>query len=211
MSYDRFLSRVTELSGAPSREAAEELASTALVYVAAFLDAEDLARVANGVDPVLACRLAPPPELELDRSVEALYRRVAAATGQPLGHAAELTQVVCEALSAELSPTVLAHLRHLEDQGWRELFVVRSRQGVPAEEVETARPQRTTLAEGRPGSRHPLSEAHPDRAHAESVARADNPHEATKLSSARGLTQERRDHDLASGKPPGPDRPLSSG
>jgi hypothetical protein len=64
---------------------------------------------------------------------------------------------------------------------------------------------RRTLSEGKPGSRHPLSEARLDRAQSNSVARADEPHADTKLSSARGLTQERLHETLAVGRP-GPKR-----
>ncbi len=67
---------------------------------------------------------------------------------------------------------------------------------------------RGTLAEGRPGSAHPLSEARPERAQSQSVARADNPHGDTKLSSATGLTQEREGETLATGHL-GSNRPLS--
>jgi hypothetical protein len=67
----------------------------------------------------------------------------------------------------------------------------------------------TTLATGRPGSRHPVSEAHEDRAHTESIARSDDPHGDTKLSSSRGLTQERLRETLAEGRP-GPEHPVSN-
>jgi len=40
-----------------------------------------------------------------------------------------------------------------------------------------------TLADGRPGSAHPVSEGAADRAQSESVVRADNPHAGHKLSS----------------------------
>jgi hypothetical protein len=66
----------------------------------------------------------------------------------------------------------------------------------------------STLADGRPGSRHPLSEANP--AHRDSVARSENPHADTKLSSSAGMTQERVSDTLATGKP-GSHRPLSEG
>jgi hypothetical protein len=67
------------------------------------------------------------------------------------------------------------------------------------------------LAEGIAGARHSLSSADPARlAHRHSVARADDPHGDSKLSSARGLMQERDDDSLASGRP-GSRRPLSSG
>jgi hypothetical protein len=80
----------------------------------------------------------------------------------------------------------------------------------PAGEFEYVHlePGRGTLAEGRPGSHHPLSEARPERAHSHSVVRADNPHGDTKLSSAVGFTQEREQETLAAGHP-GSDRPLS--
>ncbi len=58
-----------------------------------------------------------------------------------------------------------------------------------------------TLATGRPGSQHPLSEAKPDIAEAGSIAKSDNPHEETKLSSTKGLMQERLGETLATGKP----------
>ncbi|HLM72216.1 MAG TPA: hypothetical protein VK459_05985 [Polyangiaceae bacterium] len=60
------------------------------------------------------------------------------------------------------------------------------------------------------GSGHPLSEARFEPAHTHSVARSDNPHEDTKLSSSRGLTQERLEDTLAEGKP-GSDKPISEG
>ena len=57
------------------------------------------------------------------------------------------------------------------------------------------------LADGRPGSAHPLSEAKASEAHAESVARTDDPHAETRLSSAKGMTQEREQESLAEGHP----------
>jgi hypothetical protein len=66
-----------------------------------------------------------------------------------------------------------------------------------------------TLAEGRPGSRRPLAEARPPAGQADSVARTDNPHGDTKLSSARGLTQEREKESIATGSG-GSRRPLST-
>jgi uncharacterized protein (DUF2267 family) len=64
-----------------------------------------------------------------------------------------------------------------------------------------------TLADGRPGSRHPISEASGDRSQSESVVRADNPHADSKLSSATGLLQEREHESLATGQE-GSTRPL---
>jgi hypothetical protein len=52
-----------------------------------------------------------------------------------------------------------------------------------------------------------VSEARAARDHTDSVAAA-NPHDATKLSSAAGSTQERRQETLAEGSP-GAERPIA--
>lgn len=65
---------------------------------------------------------------------------------------------------------------------------------------DTAR--RKTLASARPGSSHPVSEAAPPSGHTHSVARNPSPHAETKLSGAKGLTQERFDETLGTGRPP---------
>jgi hypothetical protein len=70
-------------------------------------------------------------------------------------------------------------------------------------------PAMSTLASARPGSTHPLSEAAPPSGHTHSVARNPSPHEETKLSGAKGTTQERLDETLGAGRPPGPARPVA--
>jgi hypothetical protein len=66
------------------------------------------------------------------------------------------------------------------------------------------------LAEGRQGGSHPLASSDPARlAHRHSIARSDDPHGDSKLSGARGLSQEREAETLATAKP-GSRRPLSS-
>jgi hypothetical protein len=72
-----------------------------------------------------------------------------------------------------------------------------------AEEAAAAGPapgEGHTLADGRVGSHRPLSEAHPGEAQPGSV-RAKAPHADTKLSSSRGLTQEREGRTLAAARP----------
>jgi hypothetical protein len=49
---------------------------------------------------------------------------------------------------------------------------------------------------------HPLSEAAPTAGQTHSVARNPSPHEETKLSAAKGLTQERLYETLGSGRAP---------
>jgi uncharacterized protein (DUF2267 family) len=65
-----------------------------------------------------------------------------------------------------------------------------------------------TLAAGRPGSTHPVSTGRPPAGQTHSVVENADPHGETKLSSAHGLTQERFRESLATGRPPGPSRPL---
>jgi uncharacterized protein (DUF2267 family) len=133
-----------------------------------------------------------------------LFAGIARHEGVRLGFAREHEQVVCRALSEILPDETVNRLqRHLPILG--ELFAAPERIS-SAESVERSghvRPLDTTLAAGRPGSRHPLSEARAERAQAQSVVLSDDPHADTKLSSARGLTQEREHETLADGKPPG--------
>ena len=63
-------------------------------------------------------------------------------------------------------------------------------------------PKVATVASSRPGSTHPLSEAAPPAGQTHSVARNPAPHEETKLSAAKGLTQERHDETLGTGRAP---------
>ncbi len=63
-------------------------------------------------------------------------------------------------------------------------------------------PRVATVASSRPGSTHPLSESAPPAGHTHSVARNPSPHEETKLSASKGLTQERFDETLGTGRAP---------
>lgn len=145
-------------------------------------------------------------------TLDELYARVAAETRLPLPRALEVTQAVCRALATQLRPDVRERLvAHLGPSTGR-LF------DLPIEGMPSQRPlhmsgpppsgQGHTLATGRPGPRHPLSEAHPETAHTHSVARSEDPHSDSKLSSARGLTQEILHETLADGKP-GPARKVA--
>jgi hypothetical protein len=69
---------------------------------------------------------------------------------------------------------------------------------------------RHDIASGRPGSTRPLSAANPRvLEHRHSVARNGDPHGDTKLSSARGLTQEREGETLAAARPGPGLRPIA--
>jgi hypothetical protein len=141
-----------------------------------------------------------------DFDLAELHARVARREGVRLGLAVEHTGVVCQAVAEALSPAALYRLREALPEPMGALFSPRA----PGERFEHVHldPSHHTLAEGRPGSQHPLAETRVERAQTDSVVRADNPHEDTKLSSATGLTQEREQETLAAGHP-GSSRPLS--
>jgi len=141
-----------------------------------------------------------------DFNLAELHARVASRMQVPLGRAVELTGIVCQFLAEALTPGTLHRLHEELPEPMSALFTPRE-SGERFEPVHLD-PSRRTLAEGRPGSAHPLSGARPERAHSQSVARADDPHEDSKLSSATGFTQEREGETLAAGHP-GSNRPLS--
>jgi hypothetical protein len=138
-------------------------------------------------------------------AVGSLAERIASAERISTGAARERVATVCRALAALLPAPILARVRHALPPDSAELLAP------PAPEVPLeAHPhaQRSTLAEARPGSTHPLSESRPRPSQADSVVASDNPHGDTKLSSSRGLTQERENESIAAGRP-GAQRPLA--
>lgn len=138
---------------------------------------------------------------------EEIYRVAAAHEERRLSIATEHVQVVCRVLGGLLSPEARERLIHELPLLAPELEPPEP--GAPAgpERLRAPPAAEHTLAAGRPGSSRPLSDARPspwsladarpERAHEHSVARSDDPHHDTKLSSARGLTQEREGESLA--------------
>lgn len=112
-------------------------------------------------------------------------------------HGRELVASVCHVLGEELSNDALRVLRRAVPGALAELLAEPSPE-IAAPPVDSR--QGTTLASGRPGSRHPVSEASPPRGQAGSVGEI-NPHGATKLSTSPGTTQERRHETLAESRP----------
>jgi uncharacterized protein (DUF2267 family) len=143
---------------------------------------------------------------ELDE--EAFYAAVTAAEGAPRAFGREHAQAVAEAAGGWIDPGLREELERCLAPSLGARFEPRAAPSTPAPPAHHA--ARTTLAEGRPGSRHPLADARPEPAQEHSVARNEDPHRATKLSSASGLTQERQRDALATGRP-GPRRPISEG
>lgn len=199
------LSRVKEVL-AVSYEEAGRITTLTLRALAEALEEEDAREIIAELSGDLAqhFRIVERPQpIPLDR----FYSQVAERLEMQKGRAIEAVQSVCAALAERLSPPLVQRLQRLPDYG--ALFVLRSIPEVPrqAEVIRAPHMPRNTLAEGRPGSVHPLSEARPEKAHSHSVALNPDPHGDTKLSGSRGLTQERLGETLASGRP-GSKRPI---
>lgn len=198
---DSLIGYVSLHSGLDEREAAAMVAS-----VLAALRA-DLGRVeAEALADALPASLAAPLRQGRSPGGPSVAARVAAAGHIAPGRAVEHVACVLGALAARLPATTLERLRAALPARTAALLVTATAREPELEPKPHA--ARSTLAEGRPGSRHPLSEARPRGAQADSVVASDNPHGDTKLSSSRGLTQERERESLAVGRP-GPRRPIA--
>jgi len=205
LPYDRFLDHVVHRGGFRSPADAEGAVRAVLTVLGEALSPGACGWVADEVPPALADLLRVRTHVRGLTDAD-VYHRVAEREHAQLGFAREHTGVVLEALAAVLSPYARERLAGGLPSGMAVLLEPPA--VVPAPTPVVRAREQTTLASGRPGSRHPLSEARPDRAHRESVARADNPHDDTKLSSSHGLTQEREDDSLARGRL-GSRRPLT--
>lgn len=208
MDYQRLLEEVQTRAALADREAAERAVLATVESLGERLLPLDAAAVASEIPLPLADALRRrlnPGEFGLPE----LYQRVASREGVPLNFAREHAIAVCLELGRWLDRDANFHLRERLPDDFAELL----RPPPSPWELANARIRGRngrTLAEGRPGSEHPLSEGRADRAQSQSVARSENPHAETKLSSARGVTQEREHQTLAEGHT-GSDRPVSEG
>jgi uncharacterized protein (DUF2267 family) len=208
MSVRHFLDRVAERAGLRNRGEAMQAVRAVLPALGGSLGAGDAqalaAELPGELGGLVLQREGPGPSAPL----AALVAHVANEERIGRSFALEHLEVVFEALAEQVPEPVIARTRRVlaEDVADR-LVRPAPVPGAPPH----LRPERRTLAEGRPGGRHPLYAAKPDRAQTHSVARSANPHEDTKLSSARGLTQEREDETLASSPGGGSGTPLHGG
>ncbi|HVY48235.1 MAG TPA: DUF2267 domain-containing protein [Minicystis sp.] len=207
MDAATFLEHVGERAALDDLGRALDVTTATLHALSDALTPDEAARCARALPRSLAGALVgrAPPSV---RSIAALVAEVAAAAHERDGvareHAEAVCDVVAEALDAETRALVV---RRLGPELGR-LFTWRGDEA-SFERPPPHGPRRTNLAEGRPGSAHPISEAAPVVAHAHSVARNADPHAETKLSSSAGMTQERMRESLAVGAP-GPKRSISS-
>ena len=155
---------------------------------------------------------------------EDLFRCVAEDQRVSLGVARETVELVCGAMADCMDDASVEHLqRHLPEYAYlfdpertrlpapHPFFYDPSQTGgakagesVSSRSIAFGRPGGTRpVSTSRPGSAKPVSTARPERAPTHSVARSADPHADTKLSSSRGLTQEREHESLATGPPEG--------
>lgn len=198
MSRDEFLYRVAERAGLPGLEEAGRWVHTVLAFLGERLSPPVFQSLLEDLPPLLA-GAATGGGASRALGLSELHERMSIHTDMHLGRAVESTALVCQALAEALSPGTLHRLHEALPEPVSALFTPRARP--ERREYIHLDPARRTLAEGRPGSRHPLSEARPPGAHLHSVVGEDNPHGDTKLSSSTGLTQEREEETLATGHP----------
>ncbi len=181
MTTDTFLSHVAGHAGI-SPERAEQLTRSVLSGLAGYLTRPQRELVAS----------------ELPEALGSCLTQGHALQPSLMGsHGRELLASVCHVLGEELSNDAMRVLRRSLPRDLVELLAEPSRE--LAEHAADSR-HGTTLASGRPGSRHPVSEAAPARGQAGFVGES-NPHGGTKLSSSPGTTQERHHETIAEGHP----------
>ena len=201
-----FIERVEGLGSFGPGQADAATRATLEALGAALLPAERRT-LAEGLPEELAALVLEAKEPRDALDLERFYQRVQRHESVRSGRAHEHAQIVCRVLATVVPGENLALVGRRVP--WlAPLFEAPERTETPAPEVLRRDAPTNTLAGGRPGSRHPLSSAVPRREQSQSVAATDSPHADTKLSSSRGLTQERENETLASGHP-GSKRPLS--
>jgi uncharacterized protein (DUF2267 family) len=178
------------------RHAAERAVRATLASIAEALSSDEADALCRELSPDLRPLVARHAlALPLDRT--ALFAAVAARESVEVGFAVEHAECVCGALAERMSPDLRGRLqRHLPLLA--SLFELRDEPPLDVPPLIHG----STLASGRPGSRHPLSEARPERAQSQSVARSDEPHADTKLSSSRGVAEDREGRTMATAKRP---------
>jgi uncharacterized protein (DUF2267 family) len=195
--------------GIPDQATAERSLRATLGSLGQRLTDDEAAALAGQLPKELA-RVLDQSEYDGDFDAAEFYERVRRREKTLPGLEREHADIVLRALGEVLDLEVRAGLIRALPDAIGQRLLAPELGPPPPHPTATHAPSLSTLARGRPGSRHPVSEAAaPASGQTHSVARSDNPHGDTKLSSAHGLTQERLDETLATGQTPGPTRPIS--
>lgn len=202
MTTDDFTSHVVAHSGVATGFAAR-VTRVVLAGIGGYLSRGARQLVADELPPALGAIVLAGSDLAkpIEEQVLALGPDSGPDSGPNLGHARELTASVCRVLVEELSTDALGAIRAAVPSTLAALLEDASTSVAPPH-IAPGYP-RDTLADGHPGSHHPVSSAHGAEGQSESIA-AGNPHAATKLSSTTGSTQERQRDTIAEGRPGSP-------
>jgi uncharacterized protein (DUF2267 family) len=211
-SIEELVERMVEL-GFRDREGGRHALDATLAAVGEALTEEEAAALAAELPEPLARIVREAGFVGLVDAAELYERarrhaRTAGDTARPPGRAREQTQIALHALGEALGPDARGRLvRSMPHEIGQDLWPPEEGAPAPHGAVPGGAPL-DTLAAGRPGSKHPVASSRPSQAQSHSVVREKNPHGETKLSSARGLTQERFSESLAEGRPPSPARKI---
>jgi uncharacterized protein (DUF2267 family) len=203
IDVQQLVRRIRERTGIVEALDAQRVARAVSSVLLEQLAWQDRAWLAHALPEAWSQGLLEPSYLPFSAdALEDFYARVAAREAVDEGFAREHAQSVCRALAEVLDDDARHKLASRLPDAIAALLVVAEPAGAPsAREHAPAQLRRRSLAEGAPGSAHPLSESAPRRAHSESVVCSDNPHGESKLSSSPGMTQERDSESLARGRP----------
>ncbi len=183
------LQRACELGPFEDEKGARAVLLSALEVLGECLSADDARALAGDLPAALSKHVRAGAERCEPRQV---YRRMAIRRGVHLGLAVEEVQVIGQVIAESITRATLERLRQHSPE-FEELFA-----GSPTESALPAQARKKNQggARARKPTGHPeiLPQAH-------SIARSDDPHADTKLSSSRGLTQEREGRTLASAPP----------
>jgi uncharacterized protein (DUF2267 family) len=197
--YPELIDFVQDRAGLSSRQEAEASVHAVFEVISRRVVPADRRRVLSLLPEPLHVAFAH-REFRDDADLDAVVEEVAQAEDVHPGFGREHLDVVGAAAVATLHPEAITALRtHLPSSIAVIFSAERESRATRATPASNPRVNRRHLAEGRSGSAHPLSEGRADTSQSDSVARSGTPKVDTKISSARGLTQEREHESLADG------------
>lgn len=189
---ESMVERVRELGPFASVEDARGALFTTLEVLGECLSGDDACALAAELPEPFASQVSASGGRCEPRQI---YQRVAHRRRLRMGVAVEQAQIVGQVLAESLSRSTRARLQqHAPELG--ELFASAPTNTAPP--AAARHPGQSPRADEEPTGRPEIV------AHEHSVARSDDPHGDTKLSSSRGLTQEREGRSLATARPPRP-------
>jgi uncharacterized protein (DUF2267 family) len=163
MTYRELIARMRSLCAFGSDEEAERALAVSARVLGEVLAVDEAEAVAKALPEALArCVRGAEPRPAL--GLAEVYGRVARREGVRFGFGAEHAQVAFQIVGEALPEEVRARLQRHLGQRLGQLLEPRVLEPVPEREYAAPPPepgQGTTLASGRPGSRHPLSEGRP--------------------------------------------------